>query len=50
MFVRLNLFLFTAVLASSLSLDFAAAQAQYTTRRFTEYGHITSLETGWIQT
>jgi hypothetical protein len=42
MFGRLNLFLFTAVLVSGLSLDFAAAEPQYT-----EFGYITALETGW---
>jgi hypothetical protein len=43
MFVRLTLFLFlfTAVLASSLSLGFAQ-------QKLSEFGHITALETGHV--
>jgi hypothetical protein len=47
MFVRRTLFLFllTAVLASSLSVDFAAALD--IKPKYSEFGNITGLETGW---
>lgn len=47
MFVRrtLFIFLFTAVLASSLGLGFA--QGLEIPRVYSKWGHITSLETGW---
>jgi hypothetical protein len=53
MFMRLNLLLFTAMLASSLGLNFAAAQGTTTFPTFpvvrpeySAFGHITALETG----